>query len=47
MEKLKESIGGFSYNFFYLGDSYGIDDEGLYIEIPVNDYRFQFPQEED
>lgn len=45
IKKLKESLWDFSYNYFFLGDTYGIDDDGLYIEINVNGYDFQFPQE--
>lgn len=45
IEKLKESLGDFSYDYFLLGDTYGIYDDGLYIEINVNGYDFEFPQE--
>jgi len=45
IEKLKESLGDFSYNYFLLGDTHGIYDEGLFIEISVNGYDFEFPQE--
>lgn len=45
IKKLKESLWDFSYNYFFLGDTYGIYDDGLYIEINVNGYDFQFPQE--
>ena len=44
MEKLKESIGDFSYSYFLDGDTHGIYEDGLYIEISVNDYDFHFPQ---
>lgn len=45
LEKLKKSIGDFSYKYFVHGDTYGIDEEGLYIEINVSGYTFQFPQD--
>lgn len=44
IEKLKESLGDFSYDYFFLGDTHGIYEDGLYIEIIVNDYVFQFTQ---
>lgn len=46
MEKLKESIGDFSYEYFFHGDTHGIYEDGLYIGIRVNDYDFQFPQDD-
>lgn len=44
IEKLKESLGDFSYSYFFHGDTHGIYEDGMYIEISVNDYDFQFPQ---
>lgn len=44
MQKLKESLGDFSYDYFFHGDTHGIYEDGLYIEISVNDYDFQFSQ---
>lgn len=45
IQKLKESLGDFSYNYFFHGDTYGIYEDGLYIEISVNGYDFQFSQD--
>lgn len=44
MKKLKESLGDFSYSYFFDGDTQVIYEDGLYIEINVNGYDFQFPQ---
>mgnify|MGYP001003740391 FL=1 len=45
IEKLKETLGDFSYEYFLLGDTNGIYDDGLFIEIVVNGYEFEFPQD--
>lgn len=45
IQKLKESLGDFSYSYFFHGDTYGIHEDGLYIEISVNGYDFQFSQD--
>lgn len=47
MKKLKESLGDFSYSYFFHGDTHGIYEDGLYIEISVNGYDFQFSQKQD
>lgn len=44
INKLKESLGDFSYDYFMCGDTYGIDSDGMYIEFEVNGYNFMFPQ---
>lgn len=41
--KLKELLGYFRYDYFVLGDTYGIEQEGMYIEFEVNGYWFKFP----
>jgi hypothetical protein len=44
INKLKESLGEFSYDYFMEGDTYGIYDDGLFITFEVNGYVFKFPQ---
>ncbi|MDF2879543.1 MAG: hypothetical protein K0R54_100 [Clostridiaceae bacterium] len=44
INKLKESLGDFSYDYFMCGDTYGIESDGMYIHFEVNGYDFQFPQ---
>lgn len=45
IQKLKETLGDFSYEYFIEGDTHGIYEEGLYMEIMVNGYSFQFSQD--
>ena len=42
IQKLKESLGGFSINYFIEGDLYGIEQEGQYIEFEIDGYSFEF-----
>lgn len=44
LKKIKESLGDFSYEYYILGDTYGIYDEGMYISFEVNGYDFEFRQ---
>lgn len=44
INKLRESLGDFSYDYFMCGDTHGIYSDGLYIRFEVNGYDFQFPQ---
>ena len=45
IEKLKDLVGDFSYNYFMSGDTYGIEEDGLYISFEVNGYNFTFSQD--
>lgn len=47
IQKIKDTVGNFSYTYFMEGDTHGIDDEGMYILITVNDYDFEFTEEFD
>lgn len=40
--QLKESLGGFRYDYFMIGDTYGIESEGMYIELEVMDIVSNF-----
>jgi len=44
INKLKESLGDFSYEYFMCGDTHGIYADGMYIQFEVNGYDFNFPQ---
>jgi len=43
--KLKDTLGRFSYEYFIEGDTYGIYNEGAYIEFDIDDYTFKFKQD--
>lgn len=43
INKLKELLGDFSYDYFMCGDTYGIYSDGMYIQFEVNGYNFKFP----
>jgi len=44
IRKLRDEIGHFDYDYFVNGDDQGIEQEGLYINIKVNGYDFEFLQ---
>lgn len=44
IDNLKNSLGNFSYEYFMHGDTYGIYEDGLYIQFEVNGYDFMFLQ---
>lgn len=46
MNKLKESLGNFYFDYYMEGDAYGIYESGLYIAFEVNGYSFEFLQSE-
>lgn len=42
--KIKEEIVDFRFDYYTDGDTYGIFEEGSYIEIIVENYEFRFLQ---
>lgn len=44
INKLKESLGNFYFDYYMEGDTYGIYESGLFIAFEVNGYLFEFLQ---
>lgn len=44
IDKLKESLGDFTFDYYMCGDTYGIDSDGMYLTFEVNGYIFRYPQ---
>lgn len=42
IEKIKEEIIDFRFDYYMKGDTYGIYEEGSYIGIIVERYEFKF-----
>lgn len=44
ISKIKETLGDFSFEYYMIGDTYGIDDSGMYLSFEIDGYEFKFPQ---
>jgi hypothetical protein len=42
LEKLRSELGDFSYSYYFIGDTYGIEEDGSFIQFEVDGYHFKF-----